>query len=128
MLKAILNPRKLQARIVAVYLGLLAIIQLTSYWFIESTVDRNARDSISTELRTGERVFSRLLQQNTSSLEQATKVLAADYGFRSAISSADRETLQSALQNHGERINAGVAIYTNASFEVLASTSKLALV
>ncbi|WP_245503682.1 bifunctional diguanylate cyclase/phosphodiesterase [Aquabacterium lacunae] len=123
MLKAIINPRKLQARIVAVYLGLLAIIQLTSYWFIEDTVDRNARDSISTELRTGERVFSRLLQQNTSSLEQATKVLAADYGFRSAISSADRETLQSALQNHGERINAGVAIYTNANFEVLASTA-----
>ena len=122
MLPTVMNPKKLQARIVAVYLGLLVIIQAASYWFIQDSVDRNARASIQTELDTGERVFLRLLQQNTYNLEQATRVLSADYGFRSAVGSNDAETLQSALENHGNRINAGVAVFTDAQFQLKAST------
>ncbi len=117
-----LNPKKLQVRIVAVYLVLLVFIQAASYWFIEDSVDHNARASIRTELATGERVFLRLLQQNTESLDQATRVLAADYGFRSAVATGDRETLQSALANHGERINAGIAVFTDDQFNLKAST------
>jgi diguanylate cyclase (GGDEF)-like protein len=124
MLSSILIPKRLQARIVAVYLGLLVVIQAASYWFIEDSVDRNARASIRTELSTGEKVFLRLLQQNTYNLEQATKVLAADFGFRDAVSSGDRETVLSALSNHGERINAGIAIYTDAQFQPVASTER----
>ena len=45
MLPTVMNPKKLQARIVAVYLGLLVIIQAASYWFIQDSVDRNARAS-----------------------------------------------------------------------------------
>jgi diguanylate cyclase (GGDEF)-like protein len=126
MLSSILIPKRLQARIVAVYLGLLVVIQAASYWFIEDSVDRNARASIRTELNTGEKVFLRLLQQNTYNLEQGTKVLAADYGFRDAVSSGDRETVLSALSNHGERINAGIAIYTDAQFQPVASTERAA--
>ena len=126
MLSSILIPKRLQARIVAVYLGLLVVIQAASYWFIEDSVDRNARASIRTELSTGEKVFLRLLQQNTYNLEQGTKVLAADFGFRDAVSSGDRETVLSALSNHGERINAGIAIYTDAQFQPVASTERAA--
>src|SRR6218665_4168685 len=81
MLPTVINPKKLQARIVAVYLGLLVVIQAASYWFIQDSVDRNARASIRTELNTGERVFLRLLQQNTYNLEQATPALSAHYRF-----------------------------------------------
>ncbi len=126
MLSSILVPKRLQARIVAVYLGLLVVIQAASYWFIEDSVDRNARASIRTELNTGEKVFLRLLQQNTYNLEQATRVLAADYGFRDAVASGDRETVLSALSNHGDRINASIAIYTDAQFQPVASTEQLA--
>ena len=99
MFSSILSPKRLQARIVAVYLGLLVVIQAASYWFIGDSVDRNARASIRTELQTGEKVFLRLLQQNTYNLEQATKVLASDYGFRDAVGSGDRETLSSRPRN-----------------------------
>ena len=126
MLPTVINPKKLQARIVAVYLGLLVVIQAASYWFIQDSVDRNARASIRTELNTGERVFLRLLQQNTYNLEQATRVLSADYGFRSAVASDDADTLQSALENHGNRINAGVAVFTDAQFQLKASTQSTA--
>ncbi len=123
MLPTALNPKRLQVRIVAVYLGLLVVIQAASYWFITDSVDRNARAAIHTELDTGERVFLRLLRQNTYNLEQATRVLASDYGFRSAVASGDAETLQSALLNHGERINAGVAVFTDERFELKSATT-----
>ena len=35
-------------------------------------------------------------------------LLAADYGFRSAVNSGDEETIQSVLENHGSRIGAAV--------------------
>ena len=36
----------------------------------------------------------------------AARVLAADYGFRAALQSSDRDTVVSALENHGSRIGA----------------------
>jgi diguanylate cyclase (GGDEF)-like protein len=117
-----LNPQKLQTRIVAVYLGLLLVVQAASYWFIQDSIDRNARASIRTELSTGERVFLRLLSQNNANLDQATRVLSSDYGFRSAVATGDQATMQSALVNNSERIVASVAVFTDAQFQLKAST------
>ncbi|MBI5926728.1 MAG: EAL domain-containing protein [Aquabacterium sp.] len=123
MLPAIFNPQKLQTRIVAVYLGLLLVVQAATYWFIQDSIDHNARASIRTELSTGERVFLRLLSQNNANLDQATRVLSADYGFRSAIASGDQETVQSALANNSERIHANLALFTDTEFQLKASTT-----
>lgn len=122
MLPALFNPEKLQTRIVAVYLGLLLVIQAVSYWFIQDSIDRNARTAIRAELTTSERVFLRLLGQNNANLDQATRVLSADYGFRSAVASGDQETVQSALSNNSERIHANLALFTDNDFQLKAST------
>ncbi len=53
-----------------------------------------------------ENVWLRLLEQNAERLRQGSALLAADYGFRSAVHSGDEETIQSVLENHGERIGA----------------------
>ncbi|MGC4061989.1 MAG: EAL domain-containing protein [Aquabacterium sp.] len=119
---AFLNPQKLQTRIVAVYLGLLLVVQAVSYWFIQDSIDRNARASIRAELSTGERVFLRLLSQNNANLDQATRVLSSDYGFRSAVATGDQATMQSALVNNSERIVASVAVFTDDQFHLKAST------
>ncbi len=122
MLPALFNPEKLQTRIVAVYLGLLLVIQAVSYWFIQDSIDHNARTAIRAELTTSERVFLRLLGQNNANLDQATRVLSADYGFRSAVASGDQETVQSALANNSERIHANLALFTDNDFQLKAST------
>jgi len=122
MLPAFFNPEKLQTRIVAVYLGLLLVIQAASYWFIQDSIDHNARTAIRAELTTSERVFLRLLGQNNANLDQATRVLSADYGFRSAVASGDQETVQSALVNNSERIHANLALFTDNDFQLKAST------
>jgi diguanylate cyclase (GGDEF)-like protein len=118
-----LSPQRLQTRIVAVFLGLLLLVQAISLGFIRESIDRNARSAIQVELATGERVFQRLLNQNNANLDQATRVLTADYGFRAAIASGDAATLESALLNNVERIHADLAVVADADFHLRASTT-----
>ncbi|WP_290872808.1 EAL domain-containing protein [Aquabacterium sp.] len=118
-----LHTGKLQVRIVAVFLGLLVAVQVATYWLIEQSIDRNARSEVDASLDIGQKVFQRLLMQNSERLAEATRVLSADYGFRSAIASGDDETLSSALQNSSERIGAAIAVYTDTGFQLKAGTS-----
>src|ERR1700681_2382142 len=63
------------------------------------------------ELGVASRVFTRLLQQNSQQLLEATSVLSYDFGFRQAIATRDDRTILSALANHAARIKAsGMAV------------------
>ena len=114
--------RSLALRIVVVFLGLLLVVQAMSFMLIRNSIDNNARANLDDALHHGERVFLRLLQQNADHLVESTRVLAADYGFRSAVASDDRATLASALANHSERLGAGLAVFTDARMRLKAST------
>ncbi len=101
-------PRRLSSRIVALFLGLLLVVQLAGFVVVKTSIDRNARVLLSQDLAVGERIWTRLLAQRAGKLTLGASVLAADYGFRAAAASGDVETLQSALANHGARIGATV--------------------
>ena len=98
----------LAARIVVVSLVLLALVQLASFAVVRGSIDLYARAQIGRELEVAERVFQRRLEQNAERLRQGSTVLAGDYGFRSAVSSKDTQTIESALENQGARIGATV--------------------
>lgn len=93
-------------RLVGGSLLLLLIVQLAGFSVVRDSIDRNARGQIAREFDTGEKVWRRLLAQNAETLRQSAILLAADYGFRSAVNSDDIQTIQSALENHGKRIGA----------------------
>ena len=116
------SPRRLQFRIIAFFLGLLLLVQVASLLLIGHSIGVNARAAVNTELRTGERVFARLLQQNAASLTDAARLLSQDFGFRAAVATKDEATLKSALENHGERIGATLAIFADGAFELQAAT------
>ena len=99
----------LSGRIVALSLALLLIVQIAVYVAVGVGIEQSARQQISAELQVDERVWLRLIDQNAQKLGQAAAVLAADFGFRSAVSSGDVETMRSVLDNHGARIGASVA-------------------
>ncbi len=124
LLNALLQPmaRRLDVRIVVLFLGLLLLIQALSFITINHSIDNNSRAQIATELRTGENVLHRLLAQNAEKLAEASRLLATDYGFRSAIASADQSTLVDALDNNGARIGASVSLFTDAKYQLIAST------
>jgi diguanylate cyclase (GGDEF)-like protein len=98
----------LGTRIVALSLLLLLIVQAAGFGVVRAAIGRNARTQIIHELSVSERVWLRLLDQNAQKLRQGAALLAADFGFRSAVSSGDVDTIRSALDNHGARIGAAV--------------------
>ena len=98
----------LSSRIVALSLALLLLVQAAVFSAVRVSINQSARRQISQELLVGERVWLRLLDQNAQTLGQGASLLAADYGFRSAVSSGDTDTIRSALENHGARIGATV--------------------
>ena len=100
--------RSLILRLVGLSLLLLLIVQAAGFAVVRATIDRNARAQIARALDLDENVWRRLLEQNADKLRQGSALLAADYGFRSAVNSGDAETIQSVLENHGSRIGAAV--------------------
>ncbi|KQW38206.1 bifunctional diguanylate cyclase/phosphodiesterase [Rhizobacter sp. Root404] len=122
--RRLLRPlaQRLDVRIVVLFLSLLLLVQLASFITIRHTIDANARVQIAAELRTGENVLRRLLAQNEQQLTEAARLLAADYGFRSAIASNDRATILDALDNQGQRIGANAALFTDGQQQLIAST------
>ena len=98
----------LSARIVALSLALLLLVQAAVFSALRISIGQSARDQIAQELLIGERVWLRLLEQNAQTLAQGAALLAADYGFRAAVSSGDLGTIRSALDNHGARIGATI--------------------
>ncbi|MGN6389608.1 MAG: EAL domain-containing protein [Burkholderiaceae bacterium] len=112
--------RSLESRIITLFLVLILLVQSIGFVLIRSGIETNARTAIAAELAIGERVFSRLLQQNAQNLTQGARLLASDYGFRQAIGTDDRETISSALKNHGERIGAELAMLIGSTGEIKA--------
>ena len=110
----------LVSRIVGMSLLLLLLVQIAGFAVVRSNISSNARTQIAHELTVGERVWLRVLEQNANRLRLGASVLAADFGFRSAVNSADLETIRSALDNHGSRIGARITAQFDPSFALKA--------
>ena len=112
----------LQTRIVAFFSLLLLVVQVAGFTTINSAILNNARETTREQLDVGERIFRLVLEQNTQKLQQSVQVLSADFGFRDAIGSRDRATIESALVNHGERIGASAMILIGLDGNVIADS------
>ena len=107
-------------RMVGLSLLLLLIVQAAGFLVVRSSIDRNARAQISRALDLDENIWRRLLDQKADQLRQGSALLAADYGFRSAVNSGDADTIHSVLENHGNRIGAAVTALLATNFELRA--------
>ena len=114
--------RSIGARIVAFSLGLLFLIQIASFSAIRASLGQHARNALPERLMVGERVLLSLLEQNAQKLSEGARLLAADYGFRSAVQSNDAETISSVLANHGARIGASEAALLGTDFTLRAAS------
>ena len=101
---------KFRTRLTVILAGLVAgalLVALAAVWI--ATENQLAR-AIERELGVSERVFRELLDNRSTQLLQAAEVLTDDFGFKRAVSSKDKETIISALVNHGERIEAELMV------------------
>ncbi|MBP6898515.1 MAG: EAL domain-containing protein [Burkholderiaceae bacterium] len=113
--------RRLVARLVSMSLLVLLLVQAAGFALIRESIMVNAHQQLDQRIALGGRVWAQLLDQRASRLQQGATVLAADYGFREALASHDRETLASALDNHRQRIAAGQAALLDTNLKVVAT-------
>lgn len=103
----------LRTRITVTFVLLLALALAVTLGIVSAANGQNAEREVARELDVGTSVFGRILDSNRRQLEQAANVLAQDFGFRTAIATGDVETIRSALENHGQRIGAGLVVLTD---------------
>ncbi len=108
----------LRARVVTLFLGLLAVVQIASFSAISAGLSRHARHALPGQIEVGERVLQSLLDRRAQTLIGGARLLAADYGFREAVLSGDTETIASALDNHGQRIGATEVAWLDTEFQL----------
>jgi diguanylate cyclase len=111
---------RLRTRITVTFALLVAAILAATLGVVSSANSRNAAREVQRRLETGALVLERTLESNRRQLTQAAQVLAADFGFRSAVATRDTATLESALTNHAERIGARLVMLLSLDGEVLA--------
>lgn len=114
--------RSLQARIALFFVILLITVQAVLVLLVSVSGERIAKDRIAQDLLVGERVFRRLIEQSNRQLGDAARILAADFGFRTAIATRDYGTIVSVLGNHGARIDANVVMLADLDRKLLADT------
>lgn len=115
----------LATRIVGMSLALLLLVQIAGFTVVRGGIAENARGQIAHELEVGERVWRRVLEQNAERLRQGASVLAADFGFRSAVASDDDATIRSALDNHGGRIGARITALLDPALQLRATSEDM---
>jgi diguanylate cyclase (GGDEF)-like protein len=114
--------RSIGARILTLTLGLLLVVQVASFGAFQVGVSRQARGALPARLQTADRVLQSLLDRNARTLAEGARLLAADYGFRSALLSNDAATIASVLENQAARIGATEAALLGTDLSLRATT------
>jgi diguanylate cyclase (GGDEF)-like protein len=115
-------PSSFQARIASVLILLLLVVIGALYFAVQAATNVAVRSQAREQLDVGTRVFERLLDVRGRQLHDAVQVLAADFGFKTAVASGDRATIRSALANHGTRINADAVMMLGLDGSLAVST------
>ncbi|MBV8468815.1 MAG: EAL domain-containing protein [Pelomonas sp.] len=116
----------LESRIVTLFLALILAGQGVAFFVIRNGITTNEQAAVRDQLELGVPLFRRLLEEKTQSYTGNARTVAKDYGFRQAIASHDRETIEAVLVNTQERIGASLALYIALDGQIVASTTKQA--
>ncbi len=109
---------RLRTRLTVLYAGLFAVAMLGVLAALTVMAQRNAKAQVRSELVASGTVFDRLWAQRTARLRDGAGLLARDFGFRSAIATGDRATIESALANLRARMGLRMAFIVGADGSV----------
>src|SRR5574343_556835 len=125
-----LRLRRLEGRIVALFLALLVLVQLTSWLITYANIRRSTEVAVAAELRTGQRMLDHLLAQAALQRVAVLRQLENNHGIRSVLAEAAgmpaaefAETLFSALDSKNSHLlEASVIAYVAADFRLVTAT------
>ena len=117
-----LRFRSFRGRLVAVFVGLFAVVLAISLLVVAAFVRAAARYEIGEELRLASTLFVRQLDARSQQLVGATRLLSGDFALKTAVATADHETTRSVLENHRRRIGADVLMLVSLAGAITADT------
>jgi len=86
------------------------VVILVNVW---TSTNNHAQQQLNRDLDVAESVLEEILANREEQLINSSLVLTADFGFKQAVATEDRATIDSVLQNHGERIDADLMALTS---------------
>jgi EAL domain-containing protein (putative c-di-GMP-specific phosphodiesterase class I)/GGDEF domain-containing protein len=111
--------QRLQTKLTVLYAGLfalaLSVVAVTVYVAIASNAQRAVRE----ELAASGTVFDRVWTLRTQRLHDGAELLSRDFGFRAAVATHDRPTVESAVANLRERLGLDLAFTIGVDGEVV---------
>jgi diguanylate cyclase (GGDEF)-like protein len=109
-------------RLLVLIIGLIAVSQTVTLVAVLASTRHNVEARAAEQLEAGGSYALQLVQFRASQLASGVAVLAADFGFREAVSSSDVPTILSAASNQSRRIAADLLLLVNTQGQLIAST------
>ncbi len=103
-------------------MGLFFLVLAAMLFAVDRANTQHARAQIAESLNVGGRVFTQLYDTRAARLIESVRILSSDFALRGAIASRDRGTIFSALENHGARIGANIAMLVSLDNSLLVNT------
>jgi len=103
----------------SLFIGVQVLTLLAIYWVCRDSIIQQ----IGQNLLYAEHIFNRQLSEHGDRMAAEARILVADFGFRSAVSDSDQETVVSALENLSYRIHAQRGFYINLQGKIIADTA-----
>jgi EAL domain-containing protein (putative c-di-GMP-specific phosphodiesterase class I)/GGDEF domain-containing protein len=111
--------QRLQTKLTVLYAGLfalaLSVVAVTVYVAIAS----NAQRAVRQELAASGTVFDRVWALRTQRLHDGAELLSRDFGFRAAVATHDRPTVESAVANLRQRLGLDLAFTVGVDGDVV---------
>src|SRR5216110_1149937 len=117
--------RSLSARLTLQFALLFAVAMLAVSAALSTFVAGSASREVEGQLQSSGAVYDRLWQQRAHELQNAAQLLARDFGFRAAVATGDRATMQSALGNAAARLRVRTAFLVGADGRVSAIAPRI---
>ncbi len=99
-----------RTRVLLMFCGVLLISQGTFFVIFDQRSIATAHRVVLDNLYTTFSVSERVLEERFNRLKETVGVLSSDFGFRSAITMMEEETIYSMMKNHSRRIDADIMI------------------
>jgi len=109
-------------RLLVLIIGLVIATQSVTLIAVLARVEGTVEGRAAEQLTAGGKLIEQFLSFRAAQLASGVSVLAADFGFREAVASGDKQTLLSAANNQMRRIGADLMLLLDNHGQLLAST------
>lgn len=98
-------------RIQALLIALVVLVEGATFVAVLSSTRAQILAQGSSQLEAGARVLESAVLRRDKELTTGVRILSADFAFKRAVATGDQATINSALANHGARIDADLALF-----------------